>query len=122
MFGIIHFGEEAPTCGNQSWLATFTDDPEDVTGCRECLELAAQELRRRSRQPTKNPPATAEAASVGNVSQPAMPAAPGGRQQPLPGRPAPTQRCHHRCRLGELLAATRGQLPATPSACEYARQ
>ena len=35
MFGIIHYGEETPTCGNRSWLATFTDDPEDVTGCSE---------------------------------------------------------------------------------------
>ena len=50
MFGIIHYGEETPTCGNRSWLATFTDDPEDVEGCRECLELARMELERRTQE------------------------------------------------------------------------
>ena len=44
MFGIVHYGDDAPRCGDRGWLAIYSDDPEDVEGCRECMELAGAEL------------------------------------------------------------------------------
>ena len=31
-------------CGNDSWTAVYTDEPELVAGCADCLELVAEDL------------------------------------------------------------------------------
>ena len=39
---VVHYGPgDRPLCGNDSVTAVYTDDPARVSGCRECLELAA---------------------------------------------------------------------------------
>ena len=33
-----------PLCGNESMTAVYTDDPNAVAGCHDCLELVAEDL------------------------------------------------------------------------------
>ena len=42
---IVHYAPgEHPLCGNDSIAAVYTDDPALVSGCPDCLELAAEDL------------------------------------------------------------------------------
>ena len=39
---VIHYGPgegDRPLCGEDSWTAVYSDDPGQVAGCEECLEL-----------------------------------------------------------------------------------
>ena len=41
---VIHYGpRDRPLCGNDSVTAVYTDDPALVSGCRDCLELVAED-------------------------------------------------------------------------------
>ena len=41
----VHYGPgDRPICGAESWLAVYTNNPLDVTGCDDCLELVAEDL------------------------------------------------------------------------------
>ena len=41
----IHYGPgDRLLCGAESWTAVFTDDPHQVSGCADCLELVAEDL------------------------------------------------------------------------------
>ena len=41
---VVHYGPgERPLCGNDSMTAVYTDDRALVSGCRECLELVAED-------------------------------------------------------------------------------
>ena len=41
----VHYGPGGrPLCGAESWLAFHTDNPDDVTGCDDCIELVAEDL------------------------------------------------------------------------------
>ena len=43
--GVVHYAPgDQPLCGNDSIPAVYTDDPEQVHGCADCLELAAEDL------------------------------------------------------------------------------
>ena len=37
-------GRDRPLCGDESAHAVCTDDPNQVVGCTDCLELAAEDL------------------------------------------------------------------------------
>ncbi len=40
----VHYSlGERPMCDAESWIAVTTDDPAFVSGCRDCLELVAEE-------------------------------------------------------------------------------
>ena len=42
---VVHYGPgDRPLCGSESMPAVYTDEPALVSGCRECLELAAENL------------------------------------------------------------------------------
>ena len=42
---VVHYGPgDRPLCGSESVTAVYTDDPALVAGCRECLELVAEDL------------------------------------------------------------------------------
>ena len=42
---IVHYAPgDHPLCGTESMTAVYTDDPEQVHGCADCLELAAEDL------------------------------------------------------------------------------
>ena len=42
---VVHYGPgDRPLCGSESMTAVYTDDPALVAGCRECLELVAEDL------------------------------------------------------------------------------
>ena len=42
--GVVHYGPgDRPLCGNYAVTAVYTDDPALVSGCRECLELVAED-------------------------------------------------------------------------------
>ena len=42
---VVHYGPgDRPLCGNDAVTAVYTDDPAAVSGCRECLELVAEDL------------------------------------------------------------------------------
>ncbi len=42
---VVHYGPgDRPLCGSESMTAVYTDDPALVSGCRDCLELVAEEL------------------------------------------------------------------------------
>ena len=44
--GIVHYGPgHRPLCGNESPFAIYTDEPNQVAGCADCLELVAQDLQ-----------------------------------------------------------------------------
>ena len=44
--GIVHYGPgDRPLCGNQSPHAVYTEEPDKVAGCEECLELVAEDLQ-----------------------------------------------------------------------------
>ena len=41
----VHYApDEHPLCGTESITAVYTDDPALVSGCPDCLELAAEDL------------------------------------------------------------------------------
>ena len=41
----VHYApEDRPLCGDESKTAVHTDDPALVSGCGDCLELAADDL------------------------------------------------------------------------------
>ena len=41
----VHYGPgDRPICGAESWVAVHTNNPLDVTGCDDCLELVAEDL------------------------------------------------------------------------------
>ena len=43
--GIVRYGpDNCPICGEESELAVHTDDPHQVAGCDECLEMVAEDL------------------------------------------------------------------------------
>ena len=43
---IVHYGPgDRPLCGNESPFAVYTDEPDQVAGCRDCLELVAEDLQ-----------------------------------------------------------------------------
>lgn len=43
--GIVHYGPGyRPLCGEEGELAVHTDDPHQVIGCDDCLELVAEDL------------------------------------------------------------------------------
>ena len=43
---IVHYGPggQRPLCGAESWLAVHTEDPVQVRGCQDCLELVEEDL------------------------------------------------------------------------------
>ena len=41
---IHHAPGERPLCGAEGWTASYTDDPAQVAGCVDCLELVAEDL------------------------------------------------------------------------------
>ena len=44
--GIVHYGPgDRPLCGNNSITAVYTDEPNQVAGCADCLELVAEDLK-----------------------------------------------------------------------------
>ena len=44
--GIVHYGPGARLlCGDESPYAVYTDDPHQVAGCEDCLELVAEDLQ-----------------------------------------------------------------------------
>ena len=44
--GIVHYGPgDRPLCGNNSMTAVYTDEPNQVAGCPDCLELVAEDLK-----------------------------------------------------------------------------
>ena len=43
---VVHYGPgDRPLCGNESPFAVYTDEPDQVAGCDECLELVAEDLQ-----------------------------------------------------------------------------
>ena len=43
---IVHYGPgDRPLCGDESPYAVYTDQPDQVVGCEECLELVAEDLQ-----------------------------------------------------------------------------
>ena len=43
--GIVHYGPgDRPLCGTESPFASYTFEPDQVAGCPDCLELAAENL------------------------------------------------------------------------------
>ena len=44
--GIVHYGPgNRPLCGEESPYAVYTDEPDQVAGCQDCLELVAEDLQ-----------------------------------------------------------------------------
>ena len=42
----VHYAPgERPLCGAGGWTASYTDDPAQVAGCVDCLELVAEDLQ-----------------------------------------------------------------------------
>ena len=42
----VHYGPgNRPLCGNESVTAVYTDDPNQVQGCEDCLEVVAEDLQ-----------------------------------------------------------------------------
>ena len=43
---VVHYGPgDRPLCGNESPFAVYTDEPDQVAGCEDCLELVAEDLQ-----------------------------------------------------------------------------
>ena len=43
---VIHYAPGGrPLCGNESWTAVYSDDPDQVAGWRDCLELVSDDLQ-----------------------------------------------------------------------------
>ena len=43
---MVHYGPgDRPLCGNESPFAVYTDEPYEVDGCEDCLELVAEDLQ-----------------------------------------------------------------------------
>ena len=43
---VIHYAPgDRPLCGNESSTAVYSDDPRQVAGCGDCLELVAEDLK-----------------------------------------------------------------------------
>ena len=48
--GTVHYGPGyRPLCGEEDELAIHTDDPHQVAGCDDCLELVAEDLNDNNR-------------------------------------------------------------------------
>ena len=44
--GIVHYGPgDRPLCGDESPYAAHTDDPHQVAGCYDCLEVVAEDVQ-----------------------------------------------------------------------------
>ena len=44
--GIIHYAPgDRPLCGDESITAVDTDEPDQVAGCEDCLDLVAEDLQ-----------------------------------------------------------------------------
>ena len=44
--GIVHYRSgDRPLCGDESPFAIYTDEPGQVAGCGDCLELVAEDLQ-----------------------------------------------------------------------------
>ena len=44
--GMVHYGPgNRPLCGDESPHAVYTDEPGQVAGCEDCLELVAEDLQ-----------------------------------------------------------------------------
>ena len=42
----VHYAPgERPLCGAEGWTVSYTDDPDQVQGCDDCLELVAEDLQ-----------------------------------------------------------------------------
>lgn len=42
---MVHYGPgKQPLYGAESWPAVFTSDPDEVSGCADCLELVEEDL------------------------------------------------------------------------------
>ena len=42
---MVHYGPgDRPLCGTESRFAVFTAEPEEVSGCADCLELVEEDL------------------------------------------------------------------------------
>ena len=43
---MVHYGPgDRPLCGNDAVTAVYTDDPNQVQRCEDCLELVAEDLQ-----------------------------------------------------------------------------
>ena len=43
---VIHYAPgDRPLCGNESWTAVYSDDPDQVAGWRDFLELVSDDLQ-----------------------------------------------------------------------------
>ena len=43
---IVHYGPgDRPLCGDESPFAVYTEEPDQVAGCEDCLELVAGDLQ-----------------------------------------------------------------------------
>lgn len=46
---VVHYGPgDRPLCGHESPFAVYTDEPDQVDGCEDCLELVAEDLQDRN--------------------------------------------------------------------------
>ena len=53
----VHYAPgDRPLCGNDSWTLVITDDPDQVKGCHDCLELVAEDLQDHNDYPRPLPP------------------------------------------------------------------
>ena len=44
--GIVHYAPgDRPLCGNESPYAVYTEEPDKVAGCQDCLDLVAEDLQ-----------------------------------------------------------------------------
>ena len=44
--GVVHYAPgDRPLCGNDSMTRVYTDDPRQMAGCGDCLELVAEDLQ-----------------------------------------------------------------------------
>ena len=44
--GVVHYAPgNRPLCGDDSMTAVYSNDPHQVAGCEECLELVAEDLQ-----------------------------------------------------------------------------
>ena len=48
---VVHYGPgDRPLCGNEGFAVVYTDEPDQVAGCEECLELVVEDLLDRDTQ------------------------------------------------------------------------
>ena len=42
---VVHYGPgDQPLCGADSWIAVYTEDPAQVNGCADCIELVEEDV------------------------------------------------------------------------------